>query len=223
MTLNIIEQLSGYIAWKDNHHHYLGCNRNLANLYGFSHPNQIIGMTDEKLDGMSEETLSFYYDCDKLALSGKVVKLIHNIGSPNPTKSFLLEKKPLFNNENHIMGTIYQCFELKENILYNLKQHDDKYQKSNSRSYNIGAFENPFDLSARELECLFFLLRGMTAKRISEVLTLSKRTIEFYISNIKNKFGSLTKSELIVSSIQHGYMDILPPRFMNHNLKLLFS
>ncbi len=221
--LNIIEQLPGYIAWKDNNHCYLGCNRNLADVHGFRYPKQIIGMKDEDLGERSEEVLAFYHDCDTLALSGKTVKLIHNIGSPDPYKSFLLEKKPLFNDKNHIIGTIFQCNELKENVIFSLKQYDDKHQKSTLKSYKIGAFENPFDLSTRELECLFCVLRGMTAKRIAEVLQLSKRTIEFYISNIKNKFGSLTKSELMVLSIQHGYMDIIPPRFINYNLQQLFS
>lgn len=221
--LNIIEQLPGYIAWKNNHHHYLGCNRNLADVFGFNHLDQIIGMKDEDLGETTEEALAFYHDCDKLALNGKTVKMIHNIGSHDSTKSFLLEKKPLFNSEKNIIGTIFHCLELKENIIFNLKKHDEKHQIPHSKSYKIGAFENPYDLSARELECLFCVLRGMTAKRISEVLQLSKRTVEFYISNIKNKFGSLTKSELMVSSIQYGYMDVIPPRFMNYNLQQLFS
>lgn len=221
--LNIIEQLPGYIAWKDNNHHYLGCNRNLANVYDFSHPNQIIGMKDKDLGEVTEEALAFYHDSDKLALNGKTVKVIHNIGSPDLTKSFLLEKKPLFNTENSIVGTIFQCHELKENIILSLRKHDEKYQLPYLKSYKIEAFENPFDLSTRELECLFCVLRGMTAKRVAEVLQLSKRTVEFYISNIKNKFGSLTKSELMVLSIQYGYMDVIPPRFINYNLQQLFS
>lgn len=221
--LNIIEQLPGYIAWKNNNHHYLGCNRNLADVHGFSHPDQIIGMKDEDFGEVSEEALAFYHDCDKLALSGNAVKMIHNIGSPDSTKSFLLDKKPLFNNENLIIGTIFQCHELKENILFNLRKHDEKYQIPYLKSYKIGVFDNPYDLSARELECLFCVLRGMTAKRVAEILQLSKRTVEFYISNIKNKFGSLTKSELLVLSIQYGYMDVIPPRFINYNLQQLFS
>lgn len=221
--LNIIEQLPGYIAWKDQNHHYLGCNRNLAEVYGFSHPDQIIGMKDEDFVDTSEEALAFYYDCDKLALSGKTVKLIHSIGSYNSDKSFLLEKKPLLNDKSHIIGIIFQCHELNENIIFDLKKHENKYQKTFLKSYKVGVFENPFDLSARELECLFCLLRGMTAKRIAQILQLSKRTIEFYIVNIKNKFGSLTKSELMVLSIQYGYMDMIPPRFINYNLQRLFS
>lgn len=221
--LNIIEQLPGFIAWKDNHHRYLGCNRNLAAAYGFRHPDQIIGMGDVDFSKASDEALTFYRECDELALSGKAVKLIHNVGAPSADKSFLLEKKPLFNAENYIVGTIFQCHELKENIIYHLRKQDDKYQKPVFKTYKIGAFENPFDLSARELECLFCILRGMTAKRIADVLQLSKRTIEFYISNIKNKFGSLTKSELMVSSIQQGYMEMIPPRFINYNLQQLFD
>ena len=125
-----------------------------------------------------------------LHLAATRLNIFIDLGSPDSTKSFLLDKKPLFNNENLIIGTIFQCHELKENILFNLRKHDEKYQIPYVKSYKIGGFDNPFDLSARELECLFCVLRGMTAKRVAEILQLSKRTVEFYISNIKNKFGS---------------------------------
>ncbi len=218
MTLNILEQLSGYIAWKDINHNYLGCNRNLAKIYGFNHPEQIIGMRDEDLCLTSEEALAFYQDYDKLALAGQTANVIHNIGSHNKNKSFLLEKKPLYDDKNHVTGIIFQCCELKENIIHHLNKNNLK----SSKAYNIGTFENIFGLSTRELECLFCVIHGLTAKRIAEVLQLSKRTIEFYISNIKNKFGSSNKSELMVLAMQHGYMDTIPPRFINVNLQELF-
>lgn len=52
-------------------------------------------------------------------------------------------------------------------------------------------------LSLREKECLTWVIRGKTASEIAHILGLSKRTIESYMINIKNKLGAASKSELI--------------------------
>jgi DNA-binding CsgD family transcriptional regulator len=220
--INILDQLPGYVAWKDSNLHYLGCNRKLANAFGFKHPEQIIGLMDNDLGENSEDVLAFYLNGDQLALKGKTVQMIHSIGAHDPSQSFLLEKKPLFDSNDKIVGTIFQCHELKENLISALQNHDKKNALLSSH-YKVGLSENPLDLSARELECIFCILRGMTAKQIAEILNLSKRTIEFYLENVKNKFGCLTKTELLVLAIQHGYMNVIPPRFVTANLQKFFS
>ena len=52
----------------------------------------------------------------------------------------------------------------------------------------------------------------MSAKEAGEKLDLSKRTIEFYLENIKNKLNCQKKSELIAMAIQNGYMNLIPDR-----------
>lgn len=58
-------------------------------------------------------------------------------------------------------------------------------------------------LSKREAECLYFLLRGNTAKNIANILRLSPRTVEHYLENVKMKFNVRTKTELIEKTIDH--------------------
>lgn len=58
-------------------------------------------------------------------------------------------------------------------------------------------------LSKREIECLYFLARGKTAKMIAKILTLSPRTVEYYIDNIKVKLNVRSKSELIDKFIEN--------------------
>lgn len=52
-------------------------------------------------------------------------------------------------------------------------------------------------LSHRESACLKLLSSGKTAKEIARVLSLSHRTIESYINNIRQKTGLRTRSELV--------------------------
>lgn len=58
-------------------------------------------------------------------------------------------------------------------------------------------------LSARELDCLSHMLQGKSARETSILLGLSKRTVEHYIENIKDKFGISKKSELIEKAINY--------------------
>lgn len=64
-------------------------------------------------------------------------------------------------------------------------------------------------LAPREIECIVHILRGKTSKQIAKMLSLSHRTIEFYIGRLKTKLHCHTKSELIEkilsgSLINHG-------------------
>lgn len=208
---NILNQLPGFIAWKDNQLRYLGCNQNLARALGLKNPASIIGLSDAELGNHTEATLNFYQDTDKLALSGQVVKIIHSIGAHDPRKIYLLEKKPLTHADGQIVGTLFHCVEFVNPTLQRMQERDQKYRSL--PYYHVGITHNPYQLSTRELECLFCVLRGMSAKKIAERLQLSKRTVESYLENLKNKLGCETKAELLAFAMQQGYFNMIPSRF----------
>ncbi|CDZ76476.1 response regulator FixJ [Legionella massiliensis] len=56
---------------------------------------------------------------------------------------------------------------------------------------------NGVPLSPRETDCVQYYVKGKTAKEIAKYLNLSPRTVEFYISNLKEKLGVSTKSQLM--------------------------
>lgn len=62
-------------------------------------------------------------------------------------------------------------------------------------SHNV-ICENVIELSDLEKECLYYFLHGYSAKEIAPVLGYSYRTVEGYISVIKEKFGCSRRSEL---------------------------
>ena len=45
-----------------------------------------------------------------------------------------------------------------------------------------------FHLGKQELRCLIYIARGFSTKEISRLLTITPRTVEFYLNNIKRKF-----------------------------------
>jgi len=52
-------------------------------------------------------------------------------------------------------------------------------------------------LTKRERECVAHLLDGLSMKEIGVNMKISPRTVEYYLDNIKRKFGCLYKSQLI--------------------------
>lgn len=67
------------------------------------------------------------------------------------------------------------------------------------------------NLSTREQDILRLVTHGKTARQAAEILQLSKRTVEHYIDNLKNKMNVKSKSELIEKSMQFLYPHIRAP------------
>lgn len=62
-------------------------------------------------------------------------------------------------------------------------------------------------ISPREVECINHLLRGKTSKQIGKTLLLSHRTVEFYISSLRDKLDCHNKSELIEKILSGTLID----------------
>jgi DNA-binding CsgD family transcriptional regulator len=50
----------------------------------------------------------------------------------------------------------------------------------------------------REAQCVYYLLKGYTAKQVALALNISSRTVEYYIDTIKLKLNTRTKSQAII-------------------------
>lgn len=204
-NLDLINQLSGYIGWKNLELNHLGCNINLANSLKLKHPQSIIGLKDS--DFLTEEEASFHWENDQLVLQGQTVQCIHF----RDNSAFFLIKKELLDDNRKRIGIIYHCHLVETPYYSQLNQSDKKYcSKDFLPSHYKKQSENKFGLSKRELQCMFYILRGKKSKEIGLILNLSKRTIDFYIDNIKNKMGCQNKTELILAGLSAGYMNIVP-------------
>ncbi|MDA9832101.1 helix-turn-helix transcriptional regulator [Gammaproteobacteria bacterium] len=57
--------------------------------------------------------------------------------------------------------------------------------------------EKGWYLTGRELQCIMGFLDGQTIKAVALSLSLSPRTVEFYLKRIKDRFGCRTKVDLL--------------------------
>ncbi len=84
-------------------------------------------------------------------------------------------------------------------------------QKMEEFRSSFGTRKNLFELegrtvllSKREWECLSALSQGKTYKEVAHVLSLSPRTIETHVNNIKERLGISSKSKLIQCFLENN-------------------
>jgi DNA-binding CsgD family transcriptional regulator len=61
-------------------------------------------------------------------------------------------------------------------------------------------------LTEREAHCALLLLRGCTAREAAKQMSLSSRTVEYYISNIKSKLGLRKKSGVVAALLDSDFI-----------------
>jgi DNA-binding CsgD family transcriptional regulator len=59
-------------------------------------------------------------------------------------------------------------------------------------------------LTARERDCLFWASKGKTDSEIAQILSISESTVHFHIENAKRKFGSQSRIQVIVQTLERG-------------------
>lgn len=211
----IIDCLPGAIGIKDLNSTYIAGNNELAMHMGYDNPEKIIGLKDTDIKNQMAELASDFIQQDKTVVEHGEEQHI-DIGRycDGEIQIHFSTKKPLYDEENQIIGTIFSCFKMQNTNLFILKDH---LEINRPGFYEIGGLYDKYNLSSRESECLFFLIRGYTAKEIARRLNLSAKTIEYYIDQIKSKLSCLKKSELIEKAIDIGFIFNIPSKLIKKN------
>lgn len=60
-------------------------------------------------------------------------------------------------------------------------------------------------LTVREIECSYYLIKGLSSREIAVKIFLSPRTVDYYIENVKGKFGCSRRTELVAKLLAGGF------------------
>ena len=77
------------------------------------------------------------------------------------------------------------------------------YLASSTRCFENKS-ERDFDLTDRELECLFWIAEGKTSDEIATILGISRNTINNYITSVMRKTATKTRSEAIAFAVRNN-------------------
>lgn len=199
-----------HIFWKDLNGFYLGTNDCMAETAKLSSKENIIGKDDYDLIWNNGAAIYKKNDAfvikTKQTLQCKETATLHD-----KTLHGFTIKTPLYNQNNKILGVFgITCFLNNDNFistLNNLKTHGLPIKNKTHADSKNNAYKY-HDLSQRQSECLYHLVRGKTAKQIAKILNLSYRTVEDYFETLKLKFNCHNKPELIAKAIDMGFGNI---------------
>lgn len=224
-----IWQMPGVFVLKDKNSNYLAANKLATNLMGYSSIEQVIGITDYDWKCEAVNFADQFVDEDKKVIENDKPLSILYILKYNEGKICPLyaTKSPLKDpNSRETIGIIFQATVITNKLVNELTKEFLTYHKySTQKASKLGCFyideqkEIDSPLTNQESLCLFYLLRGKTAREIGQILNRSHRTIEIHIDHIKKKFSCSKKSELIEKAISLGFLNYLPKKLLFNDQK----
>jgi len=225
--IQLLGQLPGMIVVMDKQSRFLYSNKYTANMFGFDKESNMLGNDAHSMKCPAVECADEFIHQDQLVMQHDHELTILDIHeyADGKVKILLTKKSPYKNTAQEIIGSICQCTEVQSagfaKICSVLAKSDKKLRSTNNdkeRSYLVGIFPQEKCLSSRELDCMFYILRGKSAKEIGKILEISHRTVDSYIENIKNKLGQYNRSALVDYGLSEGYLNYIPTTILNKNI-----
>ena len=91
---------------------------------------------------------------------------------------------------------IKQVVEQLRNAMMN-KPKKTKPQKRSSRQCQFSLAGKIRYLTLREAQCVYLIMQGSTYPVIGELLSISHRSVEYYMANARSRIGCATRSDLL--------------------------
>lgn len=194
---------------------FVAANNKAGELTGFKNPADMIGLDDSQLNCPASTLYEEINKQDRLVLEGGnqfFLDIGYYSGSDDLTVLYTSKRRVL--DEKKRLFVLVSTTEIPLITINNRLSciiSSFKNRKKCINSYQLKTDINPFKLTDKQSECLFYLLRGKGIKEIALILKRSPRTIEDHINLLKNKFNCFTRSQLIEKAFQLGFGQIIPP------------
>lgn len=218
-----------YFVIKDKDSKYIMVSPNFPTIGGFKSEEDAIGRVDADLHCEAADYAETFIRQDKLVIQTDQVSTLldfHYYADDN-LHAFVGQKIPYYDENDNVTGVLCVTKELTsqyfKRICHQLKRIDKRFQgEIQHGSYYLNSPCAEANISNKEFECLFYLVRGKTAKGISEMMHLSRRTVEYHIVRLKEKLNCTTRSDLVEKAIDNGYVHIFPGRLISRDfIKML--
>jgi DNA-binding CsgD family transcriptional regulator len=208
----ILNDIDIYLFAKDRKGKYIFANDNLAYAAGMDSKEQMIGKTDYDL--IWREQADVFRQGDKRTFDGNPhIKIPEVQIQPDGIKEIMTSKNILYNRNDTAVGIIGFYIENTGKVLVDKEGIYDPVKK---RIY-LGSVFNSEYLTRREIQVFYYVLLGLSARKIADRLFRSKRTIEYHIDKIKNKLQCDTRGDMVAIAIKSGLTYTIFNTFMGED------
>lgn len=226
----MIQQFDGLVTLTNRDHKCEFTNNTTAKLFGFKDVASMNGtgpfeMRCPAVESANEFIKQFNYVFD----SGESISVfdVHQYAD-GQQRVYITKKSPIMapgsQRVTHVMTVCSEVSsQLIGQIFSRLKKQNSYFDGDfkNNVSYYVDFFPNKGRLSKRELECLYYLAQGKSAKEVGASMKISARTAQSYLDNIKDKLNVNSRSELVQYAINIGIFHYLPPTIFSQELTIV--
>lgn len=201
-------QALGIISEKDRDSRIVRCNKVFLEYAHVKSRDKILGYTD--YDFPWQEYADTYRAHELDALAGKNYSTLSPLKDGNGDIRFFLHNKAGKKDATgNIIGILCHAVEIFNPVLQKALFDLHENSPTENTTLLLGKKFDNVELTKREEEVLFFLVRNMTSKKIGQILKISPRTVESHLEHIKQKTSCKTKYELIDFCHKTGLAQIL--------------
>lgn len=205
-------------------HRFVAGNLPSVGLFGFRQLDDMLGLlpAEIKCDAASaapifEEQNNYVFETGR-----EMISLELHAYAEGAQRFLRSRKSPLYDEAGFIKAVECSCHELQHkdlNLFLAQLLRIDHYITNDHGTYHTRAnytCQQVPHLSPRESECLFFLVRGFTAKEISHRLGIATPTVNSYIENLKSKLNCNSRSQMIERAAELNLLPVIPTSLLKH-------
>lgn len=177
----LIANIPGSVYCKDLQGRYIQSNEHMAHIGGYPSAALVLNHTDDDMSWFA--VANDLRAADKKAVEEKstIFTEEYPLLVDGSQAIMLSTKSPLYDESGAVVGIIGTSFNVA-----NVRQQSSETTE-NDASDLLAKNDDNFHFTAREIECINWMIKGKTSLEIAMILNLSERTVETHINNIKKK------------------------------------
>jgi len=231
MTVSVSQELIAVVDDMANPANFVDCastiqyaNAPAAQLFGYAHHLDMIGTTYADWRCKAAEFADTFIQQDQHVITtGEMLRTldIHPYAD-GQWAIYIVSRQRWLADDGTVLGCMAYGLDITETHSIALAAQLANWPGDTGEHFTLTE-QRDQRLSSREMEILFLIVRGKTAKLVAAALGLSYRTVQQYIEILKAKFNVSSKVELIEAAMMRGYLNQIPVTLFNRQLSVVLG
>ncbi|MEN3262970.1 LuxR C-terminal-related transcriptional regulator [Sodalis endosymbiont of Spalangia cameroni] len=188
----------GIMLVKNLNHEFIASNSIFSNYSGYD-PKSLVGLNDGNMPWAENKDIYINHEKDVIAgLNYNVIEPLCGVVKA----SLFTSKRVVYTRSGVPAGTLASAIVFNGSIEFG-------HLAGTASNMKVSDYSG-FNLTVLESKVLFFLLKGFSRKKISELVGVSTSSHDFHLMNIKDKFKVDTRDQLVSFCYERGFHEVVP-------------